>query len=110
MTDNELLLVISKALEPVRDDIQGIKSDIQEMKGDIQGIQGDIQEIKVRVTKIEMTQENEIKPRLQNIESCYTSTFDRYKNSVEDYETMKQDISILKNVVAEHSEKLHRIG
>ena len=96
MTDNELLLALTNALAPVR--------------GDIQEIRGDVQEIKGRVTKIELTQENEIKPRLQNIEACYMSTFDRYKNSVEDYETMKQDISILKNVVSEHSEKLQRIG
>lgn len=103
MTDNELLLAISSAVEPIKLDIQG-------MKGDIQGMKGDIQEIKSRVTKIETIQENEIMPRLQNIEVCYTLTFDRYKNSVDDYETMEQDISVLKKVVSEHSEKQQRIG
>ena len=53
MTDNELLLAISDMLEPIRSDLQDIKS---------------------RVKKIELTQENVILPRLQNIESCYTST------------------------------------
>lgn len=86
MTDNELLLALStmldKKLEPIND----------------------------RLRRIELTQENEILPRLQNIESCYTSTYERYKNSVADYEAMKQDISIIKQVVAEHSEKLQKLA
>lgn len=49
MTDNELLLAMSemldKKLKPVND----------------------------RLKKIELTQENDILPRLQNIESCYTA-------------------------------------
>ncbi len=49
-------------------------------------------------------------PRLNTIESCYTSTFERYKISVEDYENMKQDISVCKEVLAEHSEKLKRLA
>lgn len=54
MTDNELLLAMSdmldKKLKPVND----------------------------RLKKIELAQENDILPRLQNIEACYTSTFKRF--------------------------------
>ena len=89
MTDNEILLALSNMLEPIRNDLQDIKG---------------------RVKKIELAQENVILPRLQNIESCYTSTYDRYKDNVEDYETMKQDISILKKVLTQHSDKLQRIS
>ena len=96
MTDNELLLAISNMMDPIRNDMQSIKQDIQEIKS--------------RVKKIEITQENEILPRLNTIESCYTSTYDRYKNQVETYESMKQDISIIKKVVAEHSEKLQKLA
>ncbi len=96
MTDNELLLAISNMLDPIRNDMQSIKQDIQEIKS--------------RVKKIEITQENEILPRLNTIESCSTSTYDRYKNQVETYESMKQDISIIKKVVAEHSEKLQKLA
>lgn len=121
MTDNELLLAISNMmdvkLEPVtkdiqgmKEDINGIKEDINGMKEDINGMKKDIDEVKDRVKNIELTQENKILPRLNTIEACYTSTYDRYKDSVGDYEAMKQDISILKKVVAEHSEKLQKIG
>lgn len=86
MTDNELLLAIStlfdKKLKPIEQ----------------------------RLTNIELTLENEVKPRLQNIEACYTSTFDRYKNYAEGYEAMQADIEIIKKVVAEHSKKLQSLG
>lgn len=69
MTDNELLLVLStlfdKKLKPIEQ----------------------------RLKSIELTLENDIKPQLQNIESCYTSTFDRYKGSVKG---MKQYKATLK--------------
>lgn len=86
MTDNELLLALStlfdKKLKPIEQ----------------------------RLTSIELTLENEIKPQLQNIQACYTSTFDRYKNQVERYEAMQSDIDIIKKVVTEHSEKLQKIS
>lgn len=89
MTDNELLLAISNMLDPIKEDIQDIKN---------------------RVKKIELTQEDIVLPRLNTTKSCYTSTYDRYKDNVETYESMKQDISIIKKVVAEHSEKLQKLA
>ncbi len=86
MTDNELLLAMSdlfdKKLKPVND----------------------------RLKKIEFTQENEILPRLQNIEACYTSTFKRYQSGIEQIEAMQADIDIIKKVLTEHSKKLKALG
>lgn len=89
MTDNELLLAISNMLDPLRQDVK---------------------EIRESVKKVELTQENVVLSRLQNTEACYISTFDRYKTSVEDHEQMKDDISLIKQVVMEHSEKLQKIS
>ena len=87
MTDNELLLAISdmmdKKLKPLENRMKRIEVDLIEDK---------------------------ILPRLNTIESCYTSTFDRYKDSVEDYEAIKQDVSIMKKVIQEHSIKLQNIS
>ena len=110
MTDNEIINAVANLLEPIKSDIQEMKNDIQGLKGDVQGLKEDMSEVKTRVKKIELTQENDILPRLQTIEACYTTTFDRYRASVEDYEEMKQDISVLKVVVADHSERLQRIS
>ncbi len=86
MTDNELLLAISdmmdKKLKPVND----------------------------RLRKIESTQENDILPRLQNIEACYTSTYRRYQTGVEQIGAMQADIDVIKKVVKEHSDNLQKIS
>ena len=66
--------------------------------------------INERLTRIELLQENAILPRLQNIEACYTSTYERYQNSVDGYEKMKQDIVILKQVVTEHGKWIQSIS
>ncbi len=86
MTDNELLLAISdmldKKLKPVND----------------------------RLKKIELTQENDILPRLQNIEARYTSTYKRYQTGIEQIEAMQADIDVMKSVIREHSEKLQKLA
>ena len=84
MSDNEFLLAISemmdKKLTPVNE----------------------------RLKRIELTQENDILPRLQNIESCYTSTYRRYASGIDEMEALKADMEFVKKVVAEHSEKLKK--
>ena len=86
MTDNELLLAISdmmdKKLNPIKEDIEFLK----------------------------MQNENKILPRLQNIESCYSSTFNRYQSGVEQINAMQADIDIMKKVIQEHSRKLQNIS
>lgn len=86
MTDNELLLAMSdmmdKKLEPLKTDIRDIK----------------------------ITLENDVMPRLQNIESCYTSTYKRYQAGIAQIESMQSDIEIMKKVLTEHSEKLQKIS
>lgn len=86
MTDNELLLAISdimdKKLEPLKQDIRDIK----------------------------ITLENDLQPRLQNIESCYTTTYKRYQSGINQIDSMQTDIELLKKVVAEHSKKLQKLA
>lgn len=86
MTDNELLLAISdimdKKIEPLKQDIRDIK----------------------------FTLENDLQPRLQNIESCYTTTYKRYQSGINQIDSMQTDIELLKKVVAEHSKKLQKLA
>ncbi|KAI4450220.1 hypothetical protein C823_004753 [Eubacterium plexicaudatum ASF492] len=58
MTDNELLLAISNMMN-------------EKFKANLTPIEN-------RLSRIELTLENDIKPRLNSIESCYTDTFNRY--------------------------------
>ncbi|MBT9777477.1 hypothetical protein GPL15_13280 [Clostridium sp. MCC353] len=86
MTDNELLLAISclmdKKLAPIE----------RELK------------------QLNITLENDILPRLQNIESCHTSTYNRYQSNSDRMEAAFTDIELMKKVLAEHSEKLQKIS
>ena len=86
MSDNELLLAISDMLDKK---IEPIKNDVRDTK---------------------LFLENDILPRLQNIENCYTSTYRRYASGIEEMEALRADMEIVKKVVAEHSEKLQKIG
>lgn len=90
MTDNELLLAISNMMD-------------EKFKSNLAPIEN-------RLTKIELTLENNILPRLQNIESCYTSTYERYKNYADKIDAVFDDIELLKKEVSEHSEKLQKIS
>lgn len=90
MTDNELLLAISNMMD-------------EKLKSNLAPIEN-------RLNNIEMTLENNILPRLQNIESCYTSTYERYKDYADKMDAAFDDIELLKKFVAEHSEKLQKIS
>jgi len=116
VTDKEILFALSNMLDPIKGDISEMKGDISGLKADVSGLKEDVSEMKkemsemnTRLKKVELTQENVILPRLQNIEACYTSTYDRYKQSVEDYETLKMDMDVVKRIVAEHSAKLQML-
>ena len=86
MTDNELLLAISSI----------VQSQVEPMKNDLRDIK--------------LILENDILPRLQNIESCYTTTYKRYQSGTNQIDTIAQDVDILKKVVSEHSEKLDKVS
>lgn len=86
MSDNELLLAISEMMDKKLDPI---KSSVENTK---------------------LLIENDILPRLQNIESCYTSTYRRYSSGIEEMKALKADMDIVKKVVAEHSEKLQKLA
>ena len=44
------------------------------------------------------------------IESCYTDTYNRYKDYADKMDAAFADIELLKKVVTEHSEKLQKLA
>lgn len=76
MTDNELLLAISSI----------VQSQVEPMKNDLRDIK--------------LILENDILPRLQNIESCYTTTYKRYQSGTNQIDAIAQDVDILKKSCA----------
>ena len=114
MKDNELLLAISNIvrsqIEPIRIDIEDIKQDVKDQRQDIEDIKQDVESLKQDVRNLNLKMENDILPRLNTIEACYTSTYERYANGIDQLDALQSDTDILKKVVAEHSEKIKKIS
>lgn len=97
MTDNELLLAISDMMD-------------KKLKSELQPIKNRLDRIENNATNISLKLENEIQPQLDIITSCYTDTYDRYKDYADKMEAAFDDIELLKKVVSEHSIKLQNIS
>lgn len=70
-----------------------------------------LQPIENRLKRIEVNLlENNVIPRLNTIESCYTDTYNRYKDYADKIDAAFADIELLKKVVTEHSEKLQKMA
>lgn len=102
----ELRSEISGVKDELRSEISGVK---KELGNEISDLKAQMRGMDTRLKKIEITQENEILPRLQNIEACYTSTYERYAEGADQIQNTMQDMTLIKKVVTEHSAKLKRI-
>lgn len=134
MTNYELLLEMSnmmdRKLNPIKEDIRELKEDVAVLKEDVAVLKEDVAILKedvvvlkedVSVLKegysrlekevrdIRLTQENDVLPRLQNIESCYISTFKRYADGILRMDSLQSDMDVVKMVVTEHSEKIQNL-
>lgn len=101
---NDDLLAISHLL-----DVK-LKAEIQPIKNEMQTVKSDIQTLKSEIHQIQLFQENVLLPRLNTIESCYLSTYSRYRDSVDGYEALQTDNEVMKKVIMEHSEKLQKLA
>jgi len=54
--------------------------------------------------------ENNVIPRLNTIEECYLSTYNRYSVGADQFESVQKELEIIKEVLREHSEKLQKIS
>ncbi len=123
---NDDLLAISQLLDvKLKAEIQPIKNEIQNLKGEIQAVKTEIQAVKAelqaeiqavradlqtQILQMKLFQENVMMPRLNTIEACYLSTYNRYKDSVEGYEALQADNALMKNIIMEHSDKLQKLA
>ena len=111
MSDNELLLAIAdivgkntKSLEKRMNRVEkSLSNKIDEVDA---RLSNRFDGVDARVTNIMLRLENIIEPRLSNIESCYTSTYDKYREGVEKVETLEMNVGVLQSVVKEYGVRL----
>lgn len=127
MTDNELLLAISsifdKKLKPIEERLQVLEEKVQSLEDRMQSLEdrmyslegrmcaleGEVQSLKEEVRLLKLQNETNILPRLQNIEACYTSTYNRYKKEIARIDQKQTDVDIVKSVVTEHGRRLEAV-
>ena len=108
---------VEQRLDKVEQRLDKVEQRLDKVEQRLDDLERRFDDQEQRIWRLEQAQqrtnlllENDIIPRLQTIEACYTSTYYRYVEEIEDIGRMKEDLSILKKVVAEHSEKLKKIS
>lgn len=100
---------VKSEIRLLKKDVQSLKGEMQVMKTEVQVMKTEMQAMKTDLCQVKLYQENILEPRLNTIEACYTSTYDRYKRDAERMETAFSDIEILKKTVENHSIQLQRL-
>ena len=74
MTDSEKLDRLLMQMQGVKENVQGLKENVQGLKENVQGLQEDVQNLQkktdildIRVTKVELTLENEISVNIRRV-------------------------------------------
>ena len=137
MMDEKLDKKLDEKLKPIDDSIKGLENQYQSLETQYQSLDGSVKALEtqyqsldgsvkalenqyqsldnsfktleIRTKKLELLVENNVLPRLETIESCYTSTYRRYSDGIDQIERMQADIDVIKQVVTGHSEKIKQL-
>ena len=104
------LKVLKAEVKDLKGEVKGLKAEVDGLKAEVDGLKAEVDTLKTEIHQIKLFQENIIMPRLNDIEVCYTSTYQRYKDHADRMEQTYEDVALLKKVVAGHSEMLQRAG
>ena len=88
------------------DKIDGLR---EEMHAEIDRLDGKIDKTQRDIDEIKTILNTDISPRLKTIEDCYLKTFERYCEGAERQKQMEEDISVMKDVIQEHSVQLQKL-
>ncbi len=115
MVDKEMLVAMEDLLDRKLDEKLDEKLD-QKFDEKLKPINDKLEKLDKRTSKLEVDMtyvkvdllENNVIPRLSTIEGCYLDTYKRYIEKTDQIDRIDLDISVLKQVVASHSERLKK--
>ena len=88
----------------LRDELKGDVVNLRvELKGDIAGLHQAFHETRLLI-------ENDVLPRLNTIEACYTSTYHGYVAELDKMEALQKDVELLKKTSEKHSRQLQQLA
>jgi len=97
-------------MQTMQNEMQVMQNDMQTIQNDMQTIHCEMQTMHNEMRGIRLFQENVILPRLSTIESCYTDTYDRYRDYADKMDAVITENELLKKVVTEHSEQIQKLA
>lgn len=101
---NEVEASLSNKIDEVDHRLSAKIDEIDNRLSDkIDGVDGSVHNIMLRL-------ENIIEPRLNNIESCYISTYDKYRDGSSKIESLEMNMEVLQSVVKEYGVKLNSLS
>ena len=107
---------VGKRLDGIDERLDGIDERLDRMdehfeKVDkrLDNLEQGMEDLQARTKHLEITMENDIVPRLQNIEDCYLTTYKRYAEGIEKQDSLVEDVSVLKIVVERHSAQINEL-
>lgn len=114
MADNELLLAISdmmdKKIDAKLSPVENRFNRLDKLEDRFENVGNRLGKVENEIIAISLNIENNIVPQLDDIISCYTDTYNRYKDNTYKMEAAFDDIGLLKKMVSEHSQKLQNIS
>ena len=100
-TRDSLQSSLRAKIAETRDSLQNsLRAEIAETRDSLQS----------QLTQINLTLEQNVVPRLNTIESCYVSTYERYSQGINQLESIQSDILVMKDVIMKHSTQLAKIS
>ena len=119
--DNKIDIKIDGLREEMHTKIDGLREEMhtkvdglrEEMHAEIQRLDNKIDGLRDEMhggfAEIHTILNTDISPRLKTIEDCYLKTFERYSEGAERQKKMEEDISVMKDVIQEHSVQLRKL-
>lgn len=102
--------VVEEKLDAVEQRLDVVEEKLGAVEQRLDVVDQSLEGMEQRLKKIEFAQENIILPRLQNIEACYTSTYERYRDGVDQIVSMQSDIDVIITTITRHSEILQKFA
>lgn len=115
-TRDSLQSSLRAEIAETRDSLQNsLRAEIAETRDSLQNsLRAEITEtrdsLQSQLTQINLTLEQNVVPRLNTIESCYVSTYERYSQGINQLESIQSDILVMKDVIMKHSTQLAKIS
>ncbi|MFR3242719.1 MAG: hypothetical protein ACLTQF_04240 [Lachnospira sp.] len=115
-TRDSLQSSLRAEIAETRDSLQNsLRAEIAETRDSLQSsLRTEIAEtrdsLQSQLTQINLTLEQNVVPRLNTIESCYVSTYERYSQGINQLESIQSDILVMKDVIMKHSTQLAKIS